>query len=198
MWYWIFRSLFIITLKIFFRFKVEGRENLPAKTNFIAVANHASFMDALVVGAAIPQRTYWIAFRGLFKIFWLRWFLNSIGAIPSGNAAAKTIELLRQKKNVGLFPEGRVTHDGKLGEFRSGVALLALKTGRPLVPCAINGTFQALPRSARFPKFFVPITVKIGKPRYLLREFTDTVDEVYLQEGMLKIKNNIKEMLHGG
>ncbi|MBM3246541.1 MAG: 1-acyl-sn-glycerol-3-phosphate acyltransferase, partial [Candidatus Omnitrophica bacterium] len=78
MFYWIFRAVFIAVLKIFYRFKVEGLENLPPKTNFIVVANHFSYMDTLVIGAAIPKKTYWIAFRGLYRIFWLRWFFRLI------------------------------------------------------------------------------------------------------------------------
>ncbi|MCX5703772.1 MAG: 1-acyl-sn-glycerol-3-phosphate acyltransferase, partial [Candidatus Omnitrophica bacterium] len=53
MWYWIFRPIVIAIFKLFFSLKVEGLENLPQKTNFIAVANHASFLDPLVIMAAI-------------------------------------------------------------------------------------------------------------------------------------------------
>ena len=53
MWYWIFRAGFAVILKLFFRFKLEGLENLPKKTNFIVAANHCSFMDPAIVGVAM-------------------------------------------------------------------------------------------------------------------------------------------------
>jgi len=198
MFYWIFRAIFIIILKLFYRFKVEGLENLPQKTNFIVVANHASYLDTLVIGAAIPKKTYWIASKNLYCIFWLRWFFRSIDALPSGSSSDKAISLLLDNKNIGLFPEGNISPDGRLGEFRRGAALLAMKTGRPIIPCAILGTHQALPKRAAFPNFFVTIKVKIGKPKYLLKEFEDTIDEMLLQQGIFKIKNTIQEMIYAG
>lgn len=198
MWYWIFRVIFILILKLFFKFKVEGVENLPQKTNFIVVANHASFLDTLVVGAAISKKTYWIALKNLYRIFWLRWFFRMIDVLPSGSSSEKAIQLLTKNKNVGLFPEGGLSRDGKLREFRRGATLLALKTGRPIVPCAVLGTYEALPRGAVFPKLFLPIKVKIGKPKYLLKEFEDTIDDILLQEGIFKIRNTIQEMIYAG
>lgn len=197
MWYWVFRTIFIVILKLFFRFKVEGLENLPQKTNFIVVANHASYMDTLAIGAAIPKKVYWITLRDLYKIFILRWFFRMIDALPSGSASEKAVSLLMENKNVGLFPEGGISRTGVLREFRRGASVLALKTGRPIVPCAILGTFQALPFGKWVPKI-APIKVKIGRPKYLLKEFDEVVDDIYLQEGILKIKNTIKEMLYVG
>jgi len=169
---------------------------LPPKTNFIVVANHFSYMDTLVIGAAIPKKTYWIAFRGLYRIFWLRWFFRLIDALPAGSISEQAVSLLAEGKNVGLFPEGSISRDGSLREFRRGAALLAIKTGRPIVPCAILGTFQALPRTSYFPRFFIPIKAKIGAPIYLLKEFDDMIDDLYLQDGIAKIRNAIQEMLY--
>lgn len=175
---------------------MEGLENLPQKTNFIVVANHSSYLDTLVVGAAIPKKTYWIAMKDLYRIFWVRWFFQLIDALPSGSASDKAISLLMHNKNVGLFPEAGLSRDGNLREFRRGAALLAIKTGRPIVPCAILGTYQVLPKGAKFPKFFTPIKVKISKPKFLLKEHQDVIDDIYLQEGIFKIKNTIQEMLY--
>lgn len=195
MWYYFFRQVFRIILKLFFRLKVEGLENLPQKTNFIIIANHTSYLDPLVMLAGVPQKISCIALRGLYRIFWLRWFLEKMSAFPSGSASEKAVSLLMQNKNVGLFPEGGVSRDGSLREFRRGAALLAIKTGRPIVPCAIFGAYQALPKTARFPKP-APIKLKIGRPIYLLKEFTDVVDDLYLQEGLFRAQNTIKEMLN--
>jgi len=197
MWYWIFRPIVTVIFKLFFGLEVEGLENLP-KSNFIAVANHTSFLDPLVIMAAIPRKIHCIALRDLYRITWISWFLQITETLPSGSSSEKAIDLLTKNKNVGLFPEGGVSRDGKLREFRRGAALLAMRTGRPILPFAILGTYEALPRKAKFPKLFVTIRVKVGKPKYLLKEFDDVIDDIYLQEGVFKIRKAIEEMLYAG
>jgi 1-acyl-sn-glycerol-3-phosphate acyltransferase len=198
MWYWIMRGILIALSKLFFRFKVEGLENIPKKSNFIIVSNHVSFLDPLAIMTAVPQKMHCIALRSLYKISWIKWFLHLVEALPSGRISHKAVHLLNNNKNVGLFPEGGVNREGKLGEFRRGAALLALKTGRPVVPCAVFGTFESLPFGAKFPKLFAPIKVKIGQPICILKEFDDTIDELFLQQGIFRIRNSIKEMLDAG
>jgi 1-acyl-sn-glycerol-3-phosphate acyltransferase len=197
MGYWICRLAVTVILKLFFRLKVEGLENIPQKTNFIIVANHASFLDPFVIAAAIPKKIYWLALKDIYNSSWLRWFMNMTKALPTGSASEKAIYLLTGNKNIGLFPEGTRTFDGKLREFKRGVALLAIKTGRPILPCAILGTYEAFPRTAKFPRF-LPIKIKIGKLKYLLKEFDEIIDDVYLQEGIFTIRNTIKEMMYAG
>lgn len=197
MFYWTLRIIAIVILKIFFRFKVEGLENIPQKTNFIVVANHSSFLDPVVIGVAIPKKIYWITLSSLYGILWLRWIMNKTQSIPTGSSSGKAIYLLLKNRNVGLFPEGGLSYDGKLRDFRRGAALLALKTGRPILPCAILGTYEALPRGAKFPKF-LPLRIKLGRPIYLSKEFEDIIDDLNLQDGTFKIRNAIKEMMYAG
>lgn len=195
MWYWILRLGVIAILRLFFRFKVEGRENLPQKTNFIIAANHVSFLDPVLIGAAVPKRVYWIALRGFYNISWLKWVMDKFESLPTGSVSEKAAYLLMKNKNIGLFPEGTRSYDGKLREFKRGVAVLAIKTGRPVVPCAILGAYVAFPRGSKFPRLFSPVKIKIGKPKFLLKEFDEIVDDIRLQESILRIRNNIKEML---
>lgn len=197
MFYWTLRIIATVILKIFFRLKVEGLENIPQKTNFIVVANHSSFLDPVVIGVAIPKEIYWITLSSLYGILWLRWIMNKTQSIPTGSSSEKAIYLLLKNRNVGLFPEGGLSYDGKLREFRRGAALLALKSGRPILPCAILGTYEALPRGAKFPKF-LPLKIKLGKPIFLSKEFEDIIDDLYLQDGTFKIRNAIKEMMYAG
>lgn len=195
--YWILRLIIFINVKLLFRLKVEGLNNLPQKTNFIIVANHTSFLDPLLVMAAIPKKIHCIVLRNLFKIAWLSWFFKMADTLPSGNSSKTAISLLIKHKNVGLFPEGGISRDGKLREFKRGAALFALKTGRPIVPCAIFGAYEAFPRSAKFPRF-LPTKVKIGKPIYILKEFSDEIEDGLLQEGIFRVRNAVKELLIAG
>ncbi|MFC1674878.1 lysophospholipid acyltransferase family protein [Candidatus Omnitrophota bacterium] len=197
MGYYLLRLILLVILKAMFRLKVEGLENLPQKTNYIVVANHSSYLDPLALGVAIPKKIYWLTFRGLYNQPWLKWFLKATQTLPTGSASEKALYLLNRNKNVGIFPEGSRSHDGKLRDFRSGAALLAIKTGRPIVPCAIFGTHDALPKSAKLPRLN-PIKVKIGRPRYLLKKYEDRIDDMDLQDGIFKVRNSIKEMINAG
>lgn len=196
MWYWIFRVGSLIVLKIFFGLKVEGLENLPKKTNFIVIANHASFLDPLIIAAAIPLKIHCIVSRYILTFPFLKWCLEKLEVLPVGRTSSKAIEFLMNNKIVGLFPEGKCSRDGKLKEFRRGVALLATKTGRPILPCAIFGAHDALPVKAKFPRLFRQIKVKVSKPIYLLKEFDELIDDICLLEGTNRIKNRIQEMLN--
>jgi 1-acyl-sn-glycerol-3-phosphate acyltransferase len=197
MGYYVLRCAIIPFLKTYFRLNVTGLENLPKKTNFIIVSNHVSFLDPLLIMAAVPQKIYCIALRDIYKFAWLRWFLRMADAVPSGSSSARALALLHGNNVVGLFPEGGVSRDGKLKEFRRGAALLALKTGRPIVPCAVLGTFEALPFGKRFPK---PVTLKVrvGKPIYLLKEFDELIDDVQLQQGVLRLRTEVKRLIDAG
>ena len=198
MWYWVFRFVTHVAMRVFFNLKVKGLQNIPKKTNFIIAVNHTSYMDPFVVSSVISKKIYWIALKGLYSSAWIRWFMYGTDTLPVGNASEKLICLLMDNKHVGIFPEGTRTHDGKLRDFKRGAALLAIRTGRPIVPCAIIGAYEAYPVKARFPKFFGSITIKIGPPQYLLKEFEDQIDDIVLQEGTFKLRNTIKEMLDAG
>jgi len=175
---------------------VEGLENIPARSNFIAVSNHASYLDPFILGVAIPQKIRWIVMREVYyiRLSFVQWFIKKMGALPKGNASQQAMRILNEGHNIGIFPEGMRTRDGALNEFKRGAALLAVKSGRPILPCAIIGAFQAYPRGARFPRPY-PLKVKIGKPVYLLKESDEVIDDIALQEGMFRVRNSIKEML---
>ena len=198
MWYWVLKALLTVISKLFFRFKVTGLKNIPKKTNFIVVANHASFLDPLLIMVAIPKKIYCIASRYLYKVWWIGWFLKMTEAFPSGGSSEKAVSLLMENKVVGLFPEGGISRNGKLKSFRRGASLLAVRTGRPIVPCAVLGSYQALPVESSFPKLFSCLKVKIGRPVYVLKEFDEVIDDILLQEITYKIRNAVKEMIDAG
>lgn len=91
MWYEIFRITSYVILKLLFGLKAEGTDNLPKKHNYIIVVNHTSFLDPLVVAAAVPKKIYCIALRGLYKVAWLSWILPKLDAIPTGGSSEKVI-----------------------------------------------------------------------------------------------------------
>jgi len=167
--YKFFHCLFKIILKTFYRFKVFGVENIPQEGPIILAANHTSFLDPPVIGVAMPRPVHFMARHTLFDRKSLRWFMNLCNAFPvrqggfSPEAFRYTMKLLAAGEVVLLFPEGTRSRDGRLGQGKRGVALIALRSGAPVVPVAVKGTFRSLPTGARFPKP-TPITVKFGKP----------------------------------
>jgi len=162
---WIFVGNFL--LRIYFRISAE---NLPsAKGGFIVAANHSSLLDGLVLQTVLPRRLDFLLSNDFFKKNSLRWFFRSLRMIPihegGGNkdAIAEAGERLRKGKLVGVFPEGGVSTDGRLGKGQPGAAMLSEAAQVPVVPAAILGTFEAFPRGASFPRP-KKVRIRFGEP----------------------------------
>jgi 1-acyl-sn-glycerol-3-phosphate acyltransferase len=169
-------SLVFPALATFARLTVDGRERLrdldgPA----VFVANHVSALDAVVMAEALPPRyrhrsVVVAAADSIFKRKWeARLAQVTVGAFPiprSGGARPHLEylkELLGRKWSVIIFPEGRLTATGAIGQFRKGAAILAMDTGSPIVPAYVDGMYEVLPRFRRVPR---PgrVTVTFGRP----------------------------------
>jgi 1-acyl-sn-glycerol-3-phosphate acyltransferase len=123
------------------------------------------------------------------------WFFRGCGQIPIRRgtgaewrrALELAIEVLDRGQLFGIYPEGTRSGDGRLHRGHSGVGMIALRTGAPVIPVGLIGTQAAQPIGARFPRPFHRITVRIGPPldfsayrerageRLALRSVTDTV-----------------------
>ncbi len=160
--YRILRFIGFLICKIFFRIKVKGLENIPARGNFIITANHSSYLDPVAIGVAVPRRIKWIVRKDVYDVRWLKPLLESLGMIRENGSVGKALDLLIKGESVGVFPEGARSPDGKLGEGKKGVAIMALRSGVPVVPCAVGGAFKAYPRGVVFPRPY-PVEIIIGK-----------------------------------
>lgn len=151
-------SLFFI-LKIYNRLTVRRLAPLPER-NYIAIANHCSNLDPIIVGAAFPGRFRILAKSELYEPFIFGRIVKALGTIPvkkedsqsAGASLRLFLRLLSEGENVLLFPEGGRSMDGKLQPLEGGVALIALKSGAPIVPAYVAGTFEAMPPGAKFVK----------------------------------------------
>lgn len=164
------RFLVVPVLKTSFTFSVQNAHYLPAHGPYIVTANHVSFMDPLVLQCACPHRISFLMTEKYYNPFFARWFFNLMLCIPlreesvyNIRAIRKGLRILRNGCVVGIFPEGGISPEGLLGNGRPGSMLLAQKADVPIVPAYINGTFQALPRHARFFRK-AAITVIFGEP----------------------------------
>ena len=181
-------------LKAFFRLGVEGVENVPGKKPFILAANHVSYLDPLVLGATCPRPIHFIMLREFWEKPIIGRLCRLAGSIPvdqRGPAAGtlrQAVGILRQGTVLGIFPEGGRSADGTLQSGKGGAALLAMKTGVPLLPAAIIGAERALPKGKAIPKP-LRVTVRYGnllevpRPSTALekRAFLDAVTDLAME-----------------
>lgn len=158
MLYTILRLIGSAVFIIFFRLKVEGKENIPKRGPFILASNHLSFLDPIALGVASPRKLNFIARHDLFSFRFFGWLIAHLGAFPIKRdrpdlwAIREGLRRLHKGEALVLFPEGTRNPDGVLGEGHSGVGWLALKANVPICPVFIEGTERALPIHAKFIK----------------------------------------------
>jgi long-chain acyl-CoA synthetase len=164
-----------IIVKVFFRLKVEGIENLPKDGPYIITPNHASYLDGFIVASALPQKPFsHLYILGLQNFFTGRLkesFAKIAHVIPIdtelylSKALLMSSYILRQGKSLLVFPEGGRSSDGELMDFKKGVGILSAEINIPVVPAGIRGSFEALPKGAMWPRFR-EIRITFGKPLY--------------------------------
>jgi 1-acyl-sn-glycerol-3-phosphate acyltransferase len=134
------------------RLRVEGR--WPAREGpFVVVANHQSILDILLL-SRMPREMKWIAKEALFKVPWVGLMLRMSGDIPirrgdpesGGEALGRAKAYLARGMNVMIFPEGTRSAKGTLLPFKSGAFRLAIEAGVPVLPIAVQGTAQGMPK----------------------------------------------------
>jgi len=136
------------------RVHVEGLERIEGGRAYIFAANHQSLFDIFALLAGIPYPFRWLAKEELFKVPVLGIAMEACGAIPidrgdrhkafeSINQAA---ERARRGASIFIFPEGTRSLDGVLQDFKTGGFIMAIKSGRPIVPVSISGSHGVMPK----------------------------------------------------
>lgn len=133
---------------------IKGGENIPIDTPAIFVSNHQSNFDIPIIYSSLPIQFSWLAKQELFRVPLFGAAMKSVGCIPidrsnrrkmmhSINAAARKI---KDGTSVIIFPEGTRSPDGQLQPFKKGALLIAAKAKVPVIPIAIHGSYQRLPK----------------------------------------------------
>lgn len=166
--YWGCTYLLRGLLWIITRWEVMGRENVPRGGAVIVVSNHLNNADPPILGAGLARRRIrWMAKIELFKmpfgVIPRLWDAFPVRRFDADLAAMLNAERILKREGVlGMFPEGHRSRTGYMGEPHPGTAMIALRSGATVLPCAITGTEQLRNPLVllRRPKF----TVSIGEP----------------------------------
>jgi len=151
--------------------RTERMETIDRKQRYILVANHYSYFDIPVIIASVPQPIRFMAKISLFKIPIFGWALGRAGFIPidrkNRRTAVKSFDLaaerIRKGNTIVVFPEEGRSRNREMRPFQRGGFLLALKSELPILPLAIDGTYDVLRVGARR---ITPaaVTIKVGDP----------------------------------
>jgi 1-acyl-sn-glycerol-3-phosphate acyltransferase len=169
------RRMFLIIAAPMFRFRVEGRDLVPRQGAAVVVAPHRSWLDPACVGAAVERPIRFIIVDRMYHKPWARWFYRGMKSIPvqKGGAASRSalrraLFCLERGELVGIFPEGRVVSEWTKGGLHAGAAMLASRSGTPVIPVGIRGSAEAWPHGRPLPRP-APVGVRIGSPIEPLR-----------------------------
>ena len=166
------RFLFRRLAQAYFRLDVRGLQHVPKQGGAIIAGNHPSVLDGILLGVVSPRPVRFLVAEDLYNHPLLYPLFRAAGSIQvyrtkthNGDALQMAVNALEQGEVIGIFPEGTVSFGGTMRHAKQGVALLALRTGCPVIPLAIQGSREAFPPDAKiaFPRriqlhFDAPIT----------------------------------------
>ncbi len=226
MFWWLMKFVLLgPVLRVLYRPKATGLENVPADGSAIIAANHQSFLDDLLLPLVVPKRkVVFLAKAEYFDKWYLRWFFKGANVIPvrresksaAEDALRAGVRALREGKLVGIFPEGTRSPDGRLYRGKTGVARMALEARVPVIPAALIGTYELMPYDRKIPKTG-KVEVRLGKPlrfdrhfdspadRFVLRSVTDEImyeimllsGQEYVDEYASKVKEQLTQQPRG-
>lgn len=162
-----------VAARILLRFRITGAGHLPDRGPFILCANHASYLDALLIAAALPwsafSRLFFLSARKYMRSGFQRWFGRMMRAIAveTGGRGADALRLGAEGLSKGMvlcvFPEGHRSIDGSLLPFHHGPAILSVEQRVPIVPVGLSGTQNVWGRASRSFRL-APVRVSFGEP----------------------------------
>lgn len=204
LWYRLARWGCRLFFAFFFKLRVYGKQNVPARGPFLLVCNHQSYLDPVLCGVAINRHLQYLARDTLFTNRLFRTLISSLNAVPvrRGEADLKAMRTVIQRlKNgwgVTLFPEATRTRNGKISSLRAGFGLIAKRAKVPLVPMIIEGAFETWPRHQSFFSTGGMIIINYGKPiSYETIKDMDERDLAGLITGHLRKMQNESRLKHG-
>ncbi|HTY62855.1 MAG TPA: amino acid permease [Acidobacteriota bacterium] len=185
------------------RVQIEGLEHIDPNHPQILVANHSGLHDILSLAANLPIQFRWVAKKSLFSVPFMGWHMRRAGYFaidyenPRGTAKSigEAARAIQSGMSAIVFPEGSRSVDGVLNKFYSGAFSLALRTGVPLVPVSLDGSYRVIVPMTRRVNPGVILRIKIGRP-VDLSAYTK-VDRPRLMEDVFQIMSRNLEEIRG-
>jgi 1-acyl-sn-glycerol-3-phosphate acyltransferase len=159
--------LFYAYYRLFHRFQIEGLENVPSDGAFLLASNHLSFIDPPALGCRLPRNLHYFARDSLFKGL-LGMFIRSLNSIPVNRAQLdlatlrRVLKVLKEGHPLLVFPEGTRSEDGRLGEGKKGVGMLAAKAQVPVLPARIFGAYEIMGKGKSVPRIGRKLRLRYG------------------------------------
>lgn len=156
-------------IRLYWRQRVAGRENVPRDRGAILACNHQAAIDPIFVCMSFWRPVRWLAKVELVKSKRIAWFFRSAMVIPVDRAAPHedaidaAVEALARGHLFGIFPEGTRSPDGRVYRGYTGVARVAEKSGAPVVPTGVLGSSRSHSKGGRLARP-VPCEVRFGTP----------------------------------
>jgi len=173
------RFLVWMLIHTIYRVRVTGMDNIPDEGPVIVASNHVSFADPLILGGMIRRPVRFVMYYKIYKIPVLNFIFRTGKAIPIAgrsenpeileNAYCSMHDVLEAGDVLGIFPEGKITADGEINEFKRGIDKIIAQQPVPVVPVALCNMWGSLfsrrdPLHKRRPyKFWSLIELRIGK-----------------------------------
>ncbi len=201
MLYSFFKLLGEVIFGFYYRVRRFGLDSLPKEGPLILASNHISYMDPLLIGLTFPRQIIWMMLESIYRRPVINFICRKASVIPVRRnsrdlqALKRAIGVVKRGFVLGVFPEGRMSRDGKLqSAFGEGAAMISLKTGAPILPAAIVGSYHSFPPEGKFPK---PgkITVTYGAPLFFSRT-EGKLDRKTVVEATERLRRAIERLLY--
>ncbi len=196
--YYVGRVIMRMLLFLLVRWQVKGRDNVPAQGPVLVVANHLNLADPPLLGVSLGRNVIFMAKEELFRSRFSGYFIRNFGAFPihrgrlDREALRQADEVLARGLALLMFPEGKRSENTQLQPAFPGTALIALRSGIPILPVGITGTEKLKGRAWLLHR--PRITVNIGHPFYL-PSVSSKLTKMELAECTNLIMEHIAELL---
>ncbi len=200
---YVITKLFLLMLaKVFFRLEAYGTENIPKDGGIIIASNHLSHLDPPVLGVCVPRHIFHVAKQELAQVKPLALVFRIFGTILIDRSRGKkALQIAEEYVSKGLaviiFPEGTRSVTGRLQRGRTGVAVVAMRCGAPIVPAVVIGTDKAMRKHSKFIRP-AKVIVKFGKPIHVEKVESAVIPRDRLLATTKKVMDAIEELLPEG
>lgn len=180
------KTFFWLTALGFFRFRWRGKQHFPVEGGAVVCSNHQSYFDPILVGICFRRQLSFLARKTLFDWFLFGRLIRYLDAIPidrdgmSLGGIKESLRRLRQGDVLVVFPEGTRSEDGQVGPLKPGFLALVRRGRVPILPAAVDGAYDAWPRSRKLPRLTRLCTV-FG-PMIGVEEVARMSDEQLMEE----------------